>query len=179
LNDDPAIKLIAAGDTNALASLYKEYRNDVYRLAYVLTKQRADAEDITQEVFLTAVEKAHSYRVNISEKAWLLRITRNKALNCIKSRSRFLPLSETIEDHKAVEAEQDIEFLDVLNCLTFKNKQIVLFHIAYGLSHKEVSIILKMSHGAVRKQYSRALKTLEASIDIGRAGKGETNHGCV
>jgi len=155
---------IAAGDTNALTALYREYRNDVYRLAYVMTKQRADAEDITQEVFLTAVEKAHTYRVNISEKAWLLKITRNKAINYMKSKSRLIPLSETIEDHNAVGAKQDIEFLDVLNCLNSTNRQIVLLHIVYGLSHKEVSSILKMSHSTVRKQYSRALKTLKQEL---------------
>jgi len=165
LTDVSTITKIAAGDTDALTALYREYRKDVYRLAYVLTKSRADAEDITQEVFLTVAEKARTYKVNISEKAWLMKITRNKALNLINSRARLVPLNETLEDNRFKAEAKDIEFMDILECLAPTGRDIVLFHIAYGLSHKEISMILKMSHNAVRKQYSRAIKTLEASIE--------------
>jgi len=167
LNDVSAIKQIAMGDTNALTAFYLKHREDVYRLAYAMTKQRADAEDITQDVFLTVALKAYTYKVDFSEKAWLLKITRNKALNFISSRARLVPLDETLADRRFVTEAQDIGFFDILECLSFTGRQIVLFHIAYGLSHKETSKILKMSHSAVRKQYTRAMKTLEANIREG------------
>lgn len=167
MNDGSAIKQIAIGDFAALKLLYQNHRADVYRLAFMMTKQTAYAEDITQEVFLTVIEKAHTYRTDISAKAWLLKITRNKSLNFLKNQTRLIPLDENHLDIGFDTIERDIEFLDSLKCLPVTGRQIVLFHIAYELSHKEVSKILGMSHNAVRKQYERALDVLETNIKKG------------
>jgi RNA polymerase sigma-70 factor (ECF subfamily) len=129
-----------------------------------MTKNAAHAEDIMQDVFLTVVEKAQTYKKDISAKAWLLKITRNKTLNLIKSESRLAPLSEIHTDRAFDAIWSDIEFFDALKCLTAIGKQVVLFHFAYGLSHKETAKILKMSHSAVRKQYERAINVLKTEI---------------
>lgn len=167
MNDGTAMSRIAGGDTAALAWLYEAYRAEVYRLAYMMTRQSALSEDITQEVFLTAAEKAQTYRRNISLKAWLLTITRNKTLNMLKGQLRAVPLEEAPQEAAGAADETDIEFLDSLKCLPYLSRQVVLFHIAYGLTHREIAKLTGLSHGAVRKRYERALDTLRAELEKG------------
>lgn len=165
MNDVGVMNRIAGGETDSLAWLYETYRAEVYRLAYMMTRQSALSEDITQEVFLTAVEKAHTYRRNVSVKAWLLTITRNNTLNALKRQIRTAPLEAA--DAVSVTDETDIEFLDCLKCLEVAARQIVLFHVVYGLTHKEISGVLGISHSAVRKRYERALTALRLDMEKG------------
>ena len=167
MDDTTAIAQIAMGDMEALTWLYKAHRLNIYRLAFMMTKHATYTEDITQDVFLTVVEKAHTYKKNISVKAWLLKITRNKTLNFLKSQSRNISLDEILPNKSIVSDNHNFEFLDILKCLSLTSRQIVLFHIVYELNHKEISRILNISHNAVRKQYERALTTLKIDIEKG------------
>lgn len=83
-NDCSLIKRIANNDMTALELLFNKYRNDVYRYAYMVTKNVAISEDISQDVFLKIVKYALQYQTDISVKAWLMQITRTTALDIIK-----------------------------------------------------------------------------------------------
>src|SRR6266511_4177012 len=70
-----------AGDLRAFESLVREYQADVWRFAYHLTRNRAMAEDVTQEAFLKAFRSLRSFRGEAKFSSWLLRITRNCAVD--------------------------------------------------------------------------------------------------
>jgi RNA polymerase sigma-70 factor (ECF subfamily) len=134
--------------------LYTAYRGDVYRLVYMMTGSRAVSEDVTQDVFLEALQKEKTIRDN--PRAWLLTAARNKTLNLLKREKRSAPLTEDLSYTDA----SDLVFLDMLRPLKPRQREIVICHILYGLPHTDTAQILRMTHNAVRKQYERALAVL-------------------
>ncbi|CAM4336498.1 RNA polymerase sigma factor [Saccharibacillus endophyticus] len=67
--------------------LFETYRSDVYRMCYYMLGQSADAEDICQEVFMTAFRSDRANMTNV--KAWLLKISVNQCLNVLRRRSNL------------------------------------------------------------------------------------------
>lgn len=141
--------------TDGIEQLYTAYRGDVYRLVYMMTGDPSMSEDVTQDVFLTALQKGHTIRDN--PRAWLLASARNKTLNTLKREKRSIPLQG---DLPYLGEPSDLHFLDALSPLTPRQRDVVIYHILYGLPHKDTALILGMTHSAVRKQYERAITEL-------------------
>ncbi|MDR1737170.1 MAG: sigma-70 family RNA polymerase sigma factor, partial [Oscillospiraceae bacterium] len=152
---------------DTVAEWYEKYRADVYRLAFMMTKQSALSEDICQEVFLAATQRAAELKGAPGLKSWLLTVTRNKTLNALRHESYSSPLTDDLQDDRTLTDDPDFVFLDILRPLGGKERQIVLYHVAYRLSHKDIAGMLGMSGAAVRKSYSRAMKTLKSNMSAG------------
>lgn len=145
---------------------YKTYRSDVYRLAYMMTHSPDCAEDICQDVFLTALRKSNQ-EIDARPKAWLLMVARNKTLNRLKYENRFSPMTDRLTDTLAAPGTNgpDIEFLDLLRPLNMVQRQIVLFHVGYGLKHKEIARILGLSPANTRRIYRQAIRALRTQAE--------------
>ena len=65
----------------AIENILKKYADTVYRIAFVRVKNRSDAEDITQEVFVRFIKRDPVFETEEHEKAWFIRV----AVNCSKS----------------------------------------------------------------------------------------------
>ncbi len=85
---------LAAGDRESLAQLYHRTRAAVYGLALSILGSGHDAEDVTQDTYVTAWEKCHLYRPQGTPMAWLLTITRNLARMKLRDRGRTQDLGE-------------------------------------------------------------------------------------
>ena len=88
LDDAQLIGLIARGHEWAFERLLRRYRQSLMRLLYALTADRALAEDVFQETFVTIVEKASSYKPTGSARHWVFTIARHKALNALSESHR-------------------------------------------------------------------------------------------
>src|SRR4030095_14232441 len=78
--DDALMSRIAAGDQDAFTELFRRRRNEVYRVALLMTGSAAVAEDIAQDVFLAVMRDAGRYETGRSTvTAWLCGIARNHA----------------------------------------------------------------------------------------------------
>ena len=169
VNDYYLIKKIANGNIKSLETLYQKYLSDVYRLAYMITKNRHISEDITQDVFLTVVKYANTYKRDINVKGWILTITRNISLNIIKRNSFICSIGEETTDFISnINDFEIVEFSDLLKCLNPKEQEIIVLHILYGLKHKEIANILSKNQDSIRKQYQRALIKLKNNITTER-----------
>lgn len=81
LEDEAALVAQAqVGDEDAFARLYNQYGRHVYRLAFTLTHDRTDAEDVLQDTFLKAFLHLREFRKESSFSTWLTRIAVNEAL---------------------------------------------------------------------------------------------------
>lgn len=85
---------LAAGDRESLAQLYHRTRAAVYGLALSILGSGHDAEDVTQDTYVTAWEKCHLYCPQGTPMAWLLTITRNLARMKLRDRGRTQDLGE-------------------------------------------------------------------------------------
>ena len=96
LDDSTLIRLIAHAKTDALSELYDRYFRQVFGLALAVIKDRALAEEITQDVFLRVWTNAKTYKEDQAKvSVWLMRIARNRAIDVLRGRKAH-PEKQTI-----------------------------------------------------------------------------------
>ena len=161
---------LAAGDRESLAQLYHRTRAAVYGLALSILGSGHDAEDVTQDTYVTAWEKCHLYRPQGTPMAWLLTITRNLARMKLRDRGRTQDFGE--EQWHAIPAQspsvtpEDRAVLEAaLNILSDQERQIVVLHAAAGLKHREIAKLLELPLPTVLSKYRRALSKLKTKLE--------------
>jgi RNA polymerase sigma-70 factor (ECF subfamily) len=159
---DLLIKQVADGNRVAFEKLYNGCYRLVYAVAYSVTGNSMDTEDVVADVFVTVWKKANSYQGG-SGKAWLCSIAKNHALNFIKKRDREnAELIET-KDYGSYSIEQGVEkkiaVERALNVLSEEERETVLLHNA-GLKHREIASLMDTAIGTVTWRYNTALKKM-------------------
>lgn len=135
------------------------YGKTVYRMAFSQTRSTADAEDIYQEVFLRYYQKRPQFASEEHRKAWLLRVTINRARTLFASAwfRKTVPLEECGLSFTQPEENRLHEALEKLD-----KKDRTLLHLFYyeELSAKEMANILGRKESTVRTQLTRARRKL-------------------
>ncbi len=159
-DEEKNIRAIAAGDTAALRRLYEKYRNEMYRYAFSILKSHQAAEDIVHDAFICIMEKSHTYNGG-KEKAWIMRIVNNLALNYVKKSGKEI-CTEEIRSGCAAQADDFAEMLSVLPNVI--DRQIIILKIDAGYKIKEIAELLEVTPNEVSKRYRRALKKIEMAL---------------
>ncbi|MPV39208.1 RNA polymerase sigma factor SigE [Georgenia subflava] len=154
-----------------------EHSPRVYRLAYRLTGNKADAEDLTQETFVRVFRSLHSYQPGNFE-GWLHRITTNLFLDHARRRSRVRldPIGEaterlpsardTEEPERGFEhAHLDVDVQQALDALPPKYRAAVVLCDIEGLSYEEIAATLDIKMGTVRSRIHRARAMLREQLE--------------
>jgi RNA polymerase sigma-70 factor, ECF subfamily len=101
-----AIRKVLAGDRDAYRVLMERHFNTVARVAFRITGDEADAEEVAQEAFLRAYNKLPSFRQDAAFSTWVMRIAMNTALNFVERRTRDLSYrAPRIADEPAADGE--------------------------------------------------------------------------
>ena len=95
-SDEHLLKDAAGGDAGALEALMSRYSSRVYRLAYGITRNTADAEEIVQDVFLQILRKGVGFEGRAALASWIYRVTTNVALN--KRRGKRYQVETSLDD---------------------------------------------------------------------------------
>lgn len=153
----------------------REYSGRVYRLAYRLTGNRHDAEDLTQEVFVRVFRSLSSYTPGTFE-GWLHRITTNLFLDMARRRQRirFEGLGEDAADRlrgreptpeRALEDRSlDADVQAALDALAPEYRAAVVLCDVEGLSYEEIAATLGVKLGTVRSRIHRGRAQLRAAL---------------
>ena len=174
------IRLLQAGDKEALRMIYEMSGDRVFRTAYGILGSRQDAEDATQEIFLRLYRKARSFRFRSSFSSWFYRLSVNYCLNLLRRRRllSWLPLPEVVDSgaREIEKAEARDEAQALLSRLEPRARSLLVLREMQGLSYEEISEVMSLPLGTVRSSLSRARKELTA---IGRRSskKRGANHG--
>lgn len=158
---DAWMKKVAYGDEKAFETLYEQTFRGVFAFAYSYLRNFADAEDVTQETFISVKQKAGSYRAGTDVRAWLFQITKNLCLDELRRRK----LRAQKEDGVLRETYADprIPYLDELTeSLSDKEREIVILHAVWGYKHREIAEMKDLPLGTVTWIYKTALKKLKA-----------------
>src|SRR5208282_3379593 len=91
-----AVERARSGDSDAFRLLVEQHSRAIFRLAFRMTGNEQDAEDVVQETFLRAYKQLHRYEARASFGTWLYRIASNYSLDLVRSRKRHpqTPLGE-------------------------------------------------------------------------------------
>lgn len=151
---------------NDFEALYQKYAQDVFRFAFFLSGNRADAEDIASETFVRAWNAAGGIRQS-TVKAYLLVIARNCYLQGLRRSGRHSALDEDFADprqapHESAEQRAELEqVMRDLQQLPEVDRTALLLSAAEEMSYEQIAETLGLSLGAVKTKIHRARLKLE------------------
>lgn len=160
------MRRVARGDRGAAATLFERHGNTVYRYLRGSGAAAADAEDLTQEVFVRALSNAASYRGRGSLEGWLLRIARASLMDEVRREgSRRRREREWAEsrpappDPSAGSAGRRL-LSDLFHALSPEDREVIVLAKFLELSAPRIAEILEITAGAARVRLHRALGRL-------------------
>lgn len=141
-----------------------QYSDTVFRVAFQYTKDRADAEDVLQEVFLTLLKKPPQIPLEDDGlKAWLIRVTINKSKDYLRANKRRRALL-----HNYRFPEQPIshdEVFEALEKLSELDRNALYLHYYERYTAREIANILGHNERAITKRIGRARKKLKHFLE--------------
>jgi RNA polymerase sigma-70 factor, ECF subfamily len=156
-----------AGDLRAFESLVRSCQADVWRFAYHLTRNRASADDLTQETFLRMFRALGSYRGDRAKfSSWLLRITRNCATDLYRKSRREEPRDDV--GSAAVgpggSPEDRLQIWEAIQALPPDLREPFVVIEVLGYDYREASTILEVKVGTLKSRMHRARSALIRSL---------------
>ena len=142
--------------------IIEKYKNTVYAIALTHTKNRFDADDVFQEVFLAYFKKERTYKDEEHRKAWFIRCALNLSKKNYNSSiwRRASSLSEA-DDTFIFEDERENELFSALRSLPEKLKSPVYLFYFEDMKTTDIARLLKVSDATVRMRLSRAREKLK------------------
>lgn len=167
MSDDIVLIERARRDPEAFASLYQQYLSAIYRYLYHRVGNSNDAEDITTQVFLEALEglQKNRYQKGGNFRAWLFTIARRRAIDFYRADSTY-PLPESLPSRDpalsvSVEDHEELQFLaTALSQLDEEKREILRLRYAAGLSFAEIALLFEKKEPAVKMMAYRAIDLL-------------------
>lgn len=162
---------VVGGDSEALRQLYRRHGARVYSLARHMLREPARAEEVTQDVFLKAWEKASTYRPDKAQLlTWLLRITRNRCIDLLRRIRPELPFDDQAfavagpEGDVMAEAEAAGVRAELARLPEAQRKVLTLAYYG-GLSHTEIAQALGEPLGTVKWRIRDAFQRLRQRME--------------
>lgn len=163
-----------AGDEVAWQELIDTYREDVFRLAYLMLNHAEDAQDVTQETFIRAVANLQRFDESRPFRPWVLKIASNLCRNHKRNMGRYWQAIRAFT-HEPDEAEPSVEkqiiqqeevsaMLTAVRQLRTTEQEIIYLRYFLDLSVAETAQILNVKAGTVKSRLHRALQQLELVI---------------
>lgn len=152
---------------NQLHEALERYSAMVYRLAYARTRNRADAEDIYQEVFIRFAMQKIPFQCQEHEKAWLIRTTANLSVNLLRSAwRRRMVLSEDVPEESFPAAEGTSHPINrALDALPARYRTVIHLFYFEDMHVNEIAEVLKIRPATVRAQLSRGRARLKKLLN--------------
>ncbi|HUS11747.1 MAG TPA: sigma-70 family RNA polymerase sigma factor [Pyrinomonadaceae bacterium] len=183
-SEDELIRLAQSGDTNAFCLLAEAYERRIFSLAFHYCRERQDAEDLSQEVWLRAYAALPGFRFESTFYTWLRKITINCFLNYRRARSSRQ--SETLESAEIAESHTTLhnggalvgfestlqnrlvveKVMQALAGVSPQQRLIFLLKHQEGMTYAEISKELGCSLGTVKKSISRTVAKLREKLQV-------------
>lgn len=168
--NDALLVKAARRDPVAFAALYRRYVTPIYRYLHSRVRNAADAEDLTAQTFVAALEGLPGYRERGNFAAWLFTIAHNKAADHRRQQHLQLPLDEARDSPRHGESplasmmrKEALQRLSALVAGLEEDKQELLrLRFAGSLTYAQIAQVVGSSEGAVKMAVYRLLRRLEA-----------------
>jgi len=167
----PVIRRIRSGDRDAFVTLTRLYQQKVFVLAYSFFRNKEDALDLVQDVFLRIFEKIDSFQEDRNFEAWLLQVAKNLCIDRYrKTRGRREMESDNrvdelpLADNRSPDAGRSSDLKAVLsqsvNRLADRQKTIFLMRHVNQMGNEEIARVLNISTGTVKSLHFKAIRRL-------------------
>lgn len=166
--DGDLVRQTLKGSLEAFDQLMLRYQQLIYKIALGFARERDQAMDLTQTVFLKAFERLGSLSDQAQFKAWLIRITYNECIGWQRSQRFHEPLSEVShavgldpdQDTWLLEGESRGRLAQMLALLNPKHRLALVLKYLEGLPIREIATILQCSEGVVKNMLYRGIQRM-------------------
>jgi RNA polymerase sigma-70 factor, ECF subfamily len=155
--------------------LYKKYHHDIFQFLFYMVKNREQAEDLVQEVYIRVLKSYHRFEGKSSEKTWLFSIARNVAIDYFRKQKgwkqrmmeKFDWSTQQVKDSSPIPEEiatQNEEIKLMYHCLdqcTVDQRMVIVMRYIHDLSITETAAALNWTESKVKTTQHRALKALK------------------
>ena len=181
-SDEAAAARAKAGDADAFRVLVERHSRPLFRLAFRMTGNEQDAEDIVQDTFLRAYRRIEKFDERASFGTWLYRITVNCSLDLVRARKRrseqsgsanpevddliqSLPSTGATPDRMAMSGEARQRIAEAMEELSASERTAFVLRHFEGMCIDEVSRVLGCRPGAARHCVFRAVQKLRRALE--------------
>ena len=186
LSDELLIKEYLGGNAESFGLLFERYKNRVFSYLLVLTRNREEAEDLFQEIFIKVIDKLPFYREENKFGPWLFTLARNAFLDSRKS-SGYLSGKRTFSmdepdadgaalgDRLASDGDPEKNFLSgeearkieaAFGRISPEQKEVIVLRHYGGMSFREISEQLGLPIGTVLARFSRGAEKLREALKV-------------
>lgn len=163
----------------AVASLYKQYSNNVFRYARMVLGNTSEAHDVVQDVFIRALRSWPTYRGESDPSSWIMTIARNQVYDVLRKRRTWRKHIASTEQQDrelrgmtdgAVSLDLVLEVNEALSQLKPSYRQVVVLRYMENFSVSEIANILGWSESKVRTTCHRAVTKLQGIMTAQEEG---------
>ncbi len=183
--DRSLLERVAGGDTSGAGELFERYAPALLRFAARLLSDRNTAEEVTQEVFVKVISRAHQYDGRAEVSSWLFAIAANACRDRRRRdrRATIVPLEAVAEPvHKGEGIETVLgdrqrreSVRRALSALSEEQREALVLARYHGLAYAEIADVLGISVGAVKTRIFRAVEALKSRFSEGEASWNAAN----
>jgi RNA polymerase sigma-70 factor (ECF subfamily) len=183
LADEELMPLIGQKDPQAFAVFYDRHGGVAYSLAYRIVGERAAAEDVTQEAFISIWRSGARFdRARGSVRSWMLSIVRNRAIDALRSRAAKAPRlafddealleqrpAEELTEEEAMRRETAGEVRGAIGALPGEQAKVIELAYFGGFSQSEIARMLGLPLGTVKGRMRLGLEKIRGELAEGLA----------
>jgi RNA polymerase sigma-70 factor, ECF subfamily len=183
LADEELMPLVGRKDPEAFAVLYDRHGGAAYSLAYRIVGDRAAAEEVTQEAFISVWRSGARFdAARGSVRSWLLSVVRNRAIDFLRSRAGKAPKltfdddsvleqrpAEERTEEQALQRETAAELRGAIGKLPGEQSKVIELAYFGGFSHSEIARILGLPMGTVKGRMRLGLEKIRGELAEGLA----------
>ena len=175
------MRRITEQDEAALATLYDRYSSLLFSLSLRIVKERQEAEDLLQDVFLQVWEKAASFDHNRGHLyGWLVTLARNRSIDRIRHRQSLQRRHQKLEEGAILDApiqqasnspletvvalERASYVREAMQTIPQEQKDVIMLAYFGGYSQSEVATILQIPLGTVKTRTRQGMRKLEQTL---------------
>lgn len=178
--DEDLDRRFRSGEAEALREAYERYGAAVAHLAMSSLASAADAEDVTQAVYIAAWQGRETFDpARGSLLGWLMGITRRKAIDQLRERGRHDRTAEAARQYLPRDAGEDVDVVadrllvaDELSRLPAEQRRVLTLAFYDDLSHQQIAALTRMPLGTVKSHLRRGLTRLRQRWEVDGAARG-------
>ena len=173
INDQLLVWKFNRGSTDALCSIYKLYKQDLFCLALSLVNDRYTAEDIVHDVFVNFASLSGNFKLRGSLKGYLCVCTANRARDLLRRKGsndisldpEFMEIKDdTMPDQNMIANEQTADLKQALDSLPFSQREVILMHLHHDLTFREIACMQNVSINTVQSRYRYGIEKLNTLL---------------
>jgi RNA polymerase sigma factor (sigma-70 family) len=165
------INQLLSGDRKALEIFVNDNRHKIFRICLAYVQNEHNASDLTQEVFIKALEKLHQYKGDSKISTWLTRIAINLSLNYLRDNKKRLQQVglesfdfESNQPNKLLSGEVKQMVRKAIYKLPEKQRKVFILSFYLDLSYAEIGEITAMTISSIESLLFRARKNLRSYL---------------